>query len=376
MSRRIIHLDVDSFYASIERREDPSLRKRPLVIGGKLVVATSLEAYRLGVRPGQPLWLAKRISPQATFLPGNYLFYQEESDRLYEIFSSLVPAVERASVDDFFLDLSGCERLYGNLFSWAGKLKRMVEGETSLPLSLGLATTRTTARAATLLCKRGGMLKVLPRGEAEFLSPLPLGYLRGIGEREIGRLEELGISRIGEINLIPTPFLAQVLGERKAKAIRGEAQGRETGPLRPHAKREILDERVILEDGPTSPLLSQAHLSALLERIFYRLRQKGLWATALTLTLVYADLHINTSSIRLVPTDHEDQLYPLAKRLLQRLFSRRVRIRELEVRLQGIPKQPELFQERKVKLYQGIDRVRRRFGYSALLRANNLLLRE
>jgi len=376
MSRRIIHLDVDSFYASIERREDPSLRKRPLVIGGKLVVATSPEAYLAGVKSGQAIWLAKRLCPQAIFLPGNYPFYQEESDRLYGLLSSLTPVLERASVDDFFLDLTGYERLYGNLFSWAGKLKRMVEGETSLPLSLGLATTRTTARAATLLCKRGGMLEVLPRGEAEFLSPLPLGYLRGIGRREIGRLEELGISRIGEINLIPTPFLAQVLGERKAETIKGEAQGRETGPLRPHAKKETLDERVILEDGPTSPLLSQTHLSVLLERVSYRLRQRGLWAIALTLTLVYADLQLTSSSIKLPPTDQEDQFYPLAKRLLQKLSSRRVRIRKLEVRVEGIPKQPELFQERKVKLYQGIDRVRRRFGYSALLRANNLLLRE
>ena len=165
-----------------------------------------------------------------------------------------------------------------------------------------------------------------------------------------------------------------MLGERKAEAIKQEAQGRETEPLRPHLKREVLSERAILEDGPTSPLFLQAYLSALLERAFYRLRQRGLWAIALTLTLVYADLHTNTSSIKLAPTDQEDQLYPLARRLLQRLSSRRVRIRELEVRIEVIPKQPELLQDKKARLYQGVDRVRRRFGYSALLRANNLLL--
>ncbi len=375
MNRRIIHLDVDSFYASVERREDPSLKNRPVVIGGKFVVATSPEAHKLGVRPGQPLWLANRFCPQAAFLPGNYLFYQGEAERLYELLSSLAPIVEQASVDDFFLDLSGCERLYGNLFRWAEKLKRIVEGETSLPLSLGLAATRTAAKAATLLSKRGGMLEVFPGGEAEFLSPLPLGYLRGIERREIERLKDLGIRRIGEINLIPLPFLAQVLGERKAQIIKRESQGREVARLRPSSRRETVKEKAILDDGPTSPLLSQAHLSALLERASYRLRQRGLWATALTVTLMYRDLQTTRSSIKLAPTDQEDQLYPLAKGLLQRLSTRRVRIMELEVKLEGIPNQPELLQGRRVKLYQGIDRVRERFGYSALLRANNLLLR-
>ncbi len=375
MTRRIIHLDVDSFYASVEKREDPSLKDKPVVIGGKFVVATSLETQRSGVRPGQPLWLARRLCPRAVFLPGNYPLYQGESEKLYGLLSSLAPAVEQASVDDFFLDLSGCERLFGEPFGWAGKLKRMVEGETSLPLSLGLATSRPVARAATLLAKRGGMLEVLPGGEAQFLSPLPLGYLGEIGIGAIKRLEELGVNRIGEINIIPTPFLAQVLGERKAEAIKGEAQGRDAEPLRPHFKREILREMATLEDKPTSPLLSQAHLSALLERASYRLRQRGLWARALTLTLVYADNQSVSSSSKLAPTDQENQLYPLAKGLLQRLWVRRVRIRELEIRVEALPKQPELFPGRKVRLYQSIDRIRRRFGYSALLRASNLLLR-
>jgi len=346
------------------------------VIGRRLVVATSPEAQRWGVRSDQPLWLAKRLCPQAVFLPGNHLLYQEESNRLYDFLSSLAPAVERASVDDFFLDLTGCERLYGNLFGWAERLKRMVEGESSLPLSLGLATTKFVARTATLLSKRGGILEVLPGSEAEFLSPLPIGYLSRIEGRETKRLEDLGISRIGEINLIPTPFLAQVFGERKAEIIRREAQGRETEPVRPYSKRAVFSERTLLKDGPTPPLLSQVHLSALLERVTYRLRQRGLWAVSLILTLVYADCQASTSSIRFAPTDQEDQFYPLARGLLQRLSSRRVRIREMEVRLQGVPKQPELLQDKKGRLYQGIDRVRRKFGYSALLRANNLLLKE
>jgi DNA polymerase-4 len=210
MTRHILHLDLDAFFVSVERVLDPRLRDRPVIVGGDpqgrgVVASASYEARQYGVRSAMPLAQAKRLCPHAVFTVSHHGRYMEFSKAVLAILREHAPVVEMASVDEFYLDLTGCDRLHRNVFAAAAGIKQQIRKRTGLPSSIGLGTNKLIAKIATSLCKPDGQLWVFPGEEASFLAPLPVSCLPGIGQQTRDRLQELGIGTIGELSRFPSP---------------------------------------------------------------------------------------------------------------------------------------------------------------------------
>jgi DNA polymerase IV len=379
----IMHLDVDGFAAAVERTLDPGLKGKPVVVGnaagGRGVVAcASYEARRFGIRAGMPLAAAQRRLPQAVFLPENPTEYERFSRRLFDLLSSAAPATEAATLDDFYLDLTGCERLYGggNFLRWAGKLTRTIEGETGLPTSVGLAANKIVARIASSLAKPAHAVAVTPGNEAEFLEPVAVQLLPGVGEKTCLRLRELGIRHIGRLAGMGEEALRLLFGTQGSELWR-RARGQFHEPVHPTAlHRMISEEHVFAADTADGHVLEAAALM-LAQKLAWQLRLHQVRTASARLMIVYNDGLSATHGLRLeYPSNHDLDFLAPARRALQGAFRRRVRVRRMQLSAAFIPfedSQFDLFQERKREknqaLYRALDKVRARYGFEAIMAA-------
>ena len=208
----ILHADLDAFYASVEQLLDPSLRNRPIAVGGSVVLAASYEARRYGVRGGMPGWRARQLCGDLLFVGGHFERYQKFGDDVVSVFRDFTPQVERVSIDEAFLDVAGAVHLFGAPTEIAAAIRRRVRDEIGLPLSVGVARTKHLAKVASQVAKPDGLVAVAPNHEIDFLDPLPVGLIWGVGPATERRLHEAGISTIGQLAKAGSPILSRLLG--------------------------------------------------------------------------------------------------------------------------------------------------------------------
>jgi DNA polymerase-4 len=381
MSRggRVLHVDMDSFFVSVEVLKDPSLRGKPVVVGDPgprgVVASASYEARRFGIRSAMAMAKARMLCPGLLIVPGSLGEYGGWSARVREILDSASPSIETASIDEFYLDLAGCERLHGSFFGLAARLARRIGGELGLPASFGLGANRTLAKIASKVAKPKGVLEVLPGAEEAFMRPLPVGLIPGIGPAAQTLLERVGVKTAGELADLPERAAGRVLGSWAGEA-QAKARGLWAGDgvaVGPRLRKSIGHETTFDQDT-ADPVTLAATLFHLVEKAASRLRRKGLDARRVTVRVRFADFSSESRTRGLpaaVCTDQE--IFRAAVPLLATLAGRRMRVRLVGVSLSDLGPaslQGELFravaEERRREACRCLDRLRDRFGFESV----------
>ena len=275
MEPTILHADLDAFYASVEQLLDPSLRGKPVLVGGGIVVAASYEARRFGVRAPMPVRDALALCPDASVVNGHFEDYLELSDRVMEILDDATPVVEQISVDEAFLDVSGTTHLLGSPRTIAREIRRRVRDEVGLPISIGIASTKFLSKIASARAKPDGLV-VVEHGEAlDFLHPLPVQALWGVGKVTTARLHNLGIKTIAELAAIPGPVLVPQLGPGASSALRALAWNRDPRPVTGGRRAGSVGSQQALGAGLSDREEMAVVVLGLADRVGRRLRAKG-----------------------------------------------------------------------------------------------------
>jgi len=377
--RHIAHFDLDAFFVEVEVLKDPSLRGRPLIVGGSrergVVTTCSYEARAFGVRSAMPMGQALQRCPQAVVLPGSRGDYSRYSRWVTDIIGDSAPCFEKASIDEFYVDLTGLDRFH-DVLGWTVALRERIRRETGLPISFGLAANKLVAKMATNEAKPNGYLHIPQGREAEFLAPLPVGRLPGIGDHAERRLRELGIATLGELAAYPPPVLSSTLG-RWAAELQRRATGHHEGAVQPyHVAKSVSTENTFSADTSDLAFL-QAELVRMTEKVAAQLRARNLMAGCIAVKLRNPDFETTSKQLSIAYTCYDDELIPLARDLFRKLHPPGSPVRLLGVRLSeltGQARQTNLFSDpaRKQGLYRAIDAVRARFGPDALTRGGAL----
>lgn len=374
----ILHVDMDAFFVSVELLERPELRGKAVIVGGQpnqrgVVTAASYEARKYGVHSAMPLRTAGRLCPHAVYLDGHHRKYSEWSDRVAKILAKFSPTVEMVSIDEAYLDLAGTERLYGPPFAAADKLLRLITRSTGLPCSGGLATTRLVAKVASDQAKPSGLLWVAPGAEARFLAPLPVRKIPGIGKVTERALRALSIETVEQLSAFQQEKLEKIFGQWGTALYRKARGGDSYEFLIDAEPKSISHNHTFGEDTDDVEALA-AMLSHLSQKACKRLREAGLAARTLTLTIRYAgfDTYARSKSLE-DPTSLDGDIFAVIHKLFQQHRNPSRKVRLLGVSLSGFTHGREqldlLDAERRAKLNQltkATDKLRDRFGFNSV----------
>ena len=385
MQKRIACLDLDAFFVEAALLEHPELRGRPVAVGGMsaraIVCSASYEARAYGVSSAMPVWLARNRCPELRLLPipANI---SSLSERVHQLLQIYCPVVEQASVDEFYLDFTGCDRIYRNNLDLAEMLANVIGRETGLPSTVGFSTSKLAAKIASNLGKPRGILEIVPGAERNFLSHLPVKEIPGIGPKLQAALHSMGVDYVSEILMLPSEAWRAAFGKTgdyifsAAQGICGsEVVASDKKPIRKGISRDT----TLQEDTASISVLS-SHLSRLVEKAAYQLQNEQLTCACLTVKLKYSDFVTKTRAMTIARTDREKDLYEAAVKLFTRLFQRRVKIRMIGVLLGSIQSggiTPDLWDvlqpECKKNLPDAIKIIRARFGFNSLLRMRSIV---
>jgi DNA polymerase IV len=381
-AEHILHVDLDAFYASVEVLKDPALAGKPVVVGNPgprgVIMSASYEARGRGLRSAMPSVRARRLCPEAIFVPPDFDSYRAYSNRFREILLAVTPTVEPLSLDEAFLDVGGATLLFGLPAAIAERIRADVRKELSLAASVGVAASKLVAKLASVRAKPDGLLVIPAQGTLDFLHPLPVDALWGIGERTAQTLGRLGIRRVGELAGAPATVLERVLGEGQARGLKSLAAGRDDRTVVPfEAPRSVSHEETYPRDLDAADEILREIL-ALSHRVGTRLRAEGYRARTVTLKLRLPSFSTLTRSRTLAaPTDLGADIFHVARELLVKLPEGRRRFRLIGVAATGlVPSGAEqvalVRQGRWGEAERALDRIERRFGPGAAFPARLL----
>jgi len=315
--RVILHADLDSFYASVEQRDDPSLRGRPVAVGAGVVLAASYEAKAYGVRTPMSGGEARRLCPGLITVPPRFSAYVEASRRVFDVFRDTTPLVEGISIDEAFLDVGGLRRLVGDPVDIAAALRLRVRAEVGLPISVGVARTKYLAKVASAVSKPDGLLLVEPEREQEFLHPLPVERLWGVGAVTGAKLRADGIRTVGDLARLEQEVLQGLVGKASGRHLWALAHLRDPRPVEVGRRRRSVGAQRALGRRRSSPEELDAHLVALVDRVTRRLRAGERIGRTLTLRLRFADFTRATRSATIGTTGATDAWVATGRTLLR-----------------------------------------------------------
>lgn len=376
----ILHVDMDAFFVSVELLERPELRGKPVVVGGQrdqrgVVSAASYEARKFGIHSAMPLRTAARLCPDAIFLDGHHSRYGAWSDRIAAILARYSPTVEMVSIDEAYLDLAGSERLLGTPLAAAHRLRNEIWQRTELPCSIGIAATRLVAKVASEQAKPRGLLWIPPGSEAAFLATLPVRRIPGIGKVTEAALHGLGIQTVAQLAALPQEKLEEAFG-LWGTALWRKARGHDSYEFLMDAEPKSISNNQTFGEDTGDPRQLHATLSFLSQKATKRMRDAGLRARTLTLTIRYAGFETHTHARTLAePTDLDSVTHATFRALFEQHWNRRRKVRLLGVSFTGFtaaaePEQLSLLdagrRERLERLARATDQLRDRFGFDTV----------
>lgn len=377
--RTVLHLDLDAFFVSVEVLRDSRLQGIPLIIGGSsdrgVVASCSYEARRFGVHSAMPIRLARRLCPDATIISGDMEAYSRYSRLVTDIIRDSAPGFEKSSIDEFYLDLTGMDRFFGN-WKWSLELRHKIMRESGLPISFGLSTNKMVAKVATGEAKPNGKLHVPSGVERPFLDPLSIRKIPMVGNTTYRTLRNMGVQHVFTLRQIPPAMMEHLLGQQ-GKLLWRRANGHDDTPVIPYTEAKSISTEMTFEQDSIDIHRMRALLLNMTEKLAFKLRDQQKLTGCITVKLRYANFDTVTRQATLAYTANDTLLIGKALELFDRLYNRRMRIRLLGVRLshliQGHP-QIDLFNdtEKEVHLYQAIDRLKRKYGTRAIFRAKGL----
>jgi DNA polymerase IV len=380
--RWIVHVDLDAFYPSVEELLNPALQGKPIIVGGDpdargVVSSASYAARAYGVRSAMPTAQALRLCPYAILLHGHHRTYAEYSHRVMAILREITPVVEPLSIDEAFMDVTGCERLWGTPREIGSLVRRRVKTEVGLTVSVGVASSKLVAKIACGQAKPDGLLVVRHGDEASFLAPLPVRELWGVGPVTAERLTDLGIEKIGDLAGASDDYLERVLGDHGA-ALRQAARGIDASQVTYRQQRQSISQEQTFAEDVDDPAILARELLRMGEDVAASLRSTGQVAQTVRVKIRYPDYDTVTRQVRLEqPTDQGQRICEAAQELLDRHWRRTRPLRLVGVGVTGLIKgagyQLELFDDgdqRRALLDRTLDEIRERFGRDAIRRAS------
>ncbi|MCW3090750.1 MAG: polymerase [Ferruginibacter sp.] len=374
--RIIAHFDLDSFFVSVEVLNDPSLKGKAVFVGGSergVVAACSYEARKFGIHSGMPSKKALQLCPHAIAIKGTYSEYGRYSRWVTNIIASKAPLFEKASVDEFYIDLTGMDKFF-NPLQWTIDLRQQIIDETNLPISFGMGSNKMIAKIATDEAKPNGYLQVPAGKEKEFLAPLPVNKIPGVGEHTYEVLKAMGIWTIGDIGLKTKDELEDRLGKWGAD-LWNKSFGRHSGVVTQYHEAKSVSSENTFNENKTDIHFLMSEVVRLSEKIAFELRQDGKLAGCIAVKIRYPDFETTSRQTSVPFTCADDEIIPVAKDLFHKLYKKGKPVRLLGVRLSELTNvaiQTNLFDnlERKNDLYKAIDDVKNRFGKYKLRRAS------
>ncbi|MES2647653.1 MAG: DNA polymerase IV [Bacteroidota bacterium] len=374
--RNIAHFDLDSFFVSVECLKNSRLKGKPIAVGGHsdrgVIASCSYEARRFGVKSAMPVRLAKRLCPELFIIRGDMEQYSNFSRMVTEIVADEVPLFEKASIDEFYIDLSGMEKYYG-CYQYTNSLGKRIEQETGLSISYALASNKLISKVATNEVKPHGRVEIPYGNEKAFLAPLPIGKMPMVGAKTGELLRRMGVETIDILSQIPMEMMTNLLGKNGIELWR-RANGIDDSPIVAyHEQKSIGTENTFESDTIDLPFLHR-ELVRMTERIAFELRDTNKLAGCITVKLRYSDFQTETVQATIPYTAADHVLLAKAKELFQKLYKRRQLVRLVGVRLSHLVPgnyQINLFDdtEQAIKLYQAIDSVKHQYGEHLLMRA-------
>ncbi|HEY9184940.1 MAG TPA: DNA polymerase IV [Salegentibacter sp.] len=378
-TKSIIHLDLDTFFVSVERLLNSKLENRPLIVGGMgdrgVVAASSYETRKFGIFSGMSMKVARQLCPQAIVIKGNASTYTYHSNIVTEIIQNQVPSFEKASVDEFYADLTGMDKFFG-IEKFAKELRQNIIKESGLPISFGLSQNKIVSKIATGEAKPNAESIVARGSERNFLAPLAVNKIPLIGNKTYQTLMNLGVYKIETIQQMPVEMLESVLG-KNGRTIWKRAHGIDNSPIIPfHKRKSISTERTFGRDT-IDMIRLHATLVAMTESLAYQLRKGNKLTSQVSVKIRYSDFQTQSKQAKIPYTSADHILIPKIEQLFKQLYSRRLLIRLIGVKFSGIVGgnyQINLFDdsEEMLNLYNSIDRIRNKFGEHSVMRAVTL----
>jgi len=317
----ILHADLDAFFASVEQRDDPRLRGRPVIVGGGVVLAASYEAKAFGVRTAMGGARARRLCPHAVVVPPRMSAYSEASKAVFRVFEDAAPVVEGLSIDEAFLDVRGMERSVGSAVAIAVRLRRDVRERVGLPITVGVARTKFLAKVASAVAKPDGLLVVPPDDELQFLHPLPVERLWGVGPVTARKLRARGITTVRQVAFLPESILVSMLGRASGHHLHALAHNLDPRPVHPRRRSRSIGSQRARGRAPWSPESVDADLVMLVDRVTRRMRNAGRSGRTVVLRLRFGDYTRATRSATLpYATASTERILATARKLLTEAF--------------------------------------------------------
>ena len=377
--RYIAHFDLDSFFVSVEMLNNPSLKGKAVIVGGSrdrgVVTTCSYEARKYGVHSAMPMKTAMKLCPHAILVRGTRGEYSRFSRWVTEIIAAKAPLFEKASIDEFYIDLTGMDKFF-DPYQWTIDLRNEIIRKTQLPISFGLATNKMVAKIATDEAKPNGYLFVQPGMEKEFLAPLPVNKFSGVGEQTFLTLKAMGIHTIKDLSETPVALLEKKLGKHGADLWK-KSQGIHTGEVHAYHEAKSISTENTFEENLLDTELLLSELVRMTEKIAFELRQDEKLTGCIAVKIRYPDFETTSRQTTIDYTLRDDELIPVAIDLFHKLYRKGKPVRLLGVRLSELTNhavQASLFDdaEKKNNLYKAIDSVKNKFGKTSLQKARTV----
>lgn len=376
MNRAIVHMDMDTFFVSCERLNHSELDGIPLIIGGGdrgVVASCSYEARKFGVRSAMPIRMALRLCPDAKVIRGDYELYSKLSHLVTEVIQDKVPLMEKASIDEFYLDLTGMDKFFG-CYQWTQEIATSVTKETGLPISFALSNNKTVSKIGTGESKPKGKLQIIETEVQPFLNPLSVKKIPMVGDKTFQLLSRIGVRTIRTLSEMPILVLQQMIGAN-GKELWKKANGIDENPVVPYSeKKSISSERTFATDS-IDVLEIKRLISGMAEKLAYQLRQEKWLTSTVVIKIRYSNFDTETKQHKIAYTSADHTLSRVALELFNKVYTRRMRIRLVGLRFTDLVHgnhQMNLFEdtEEQMSLYQTMDYLKNRFGKDALGRAS------
>lgn len=375
--RTIAHMDLDAFFVSVEVKKNTALSGKPLIIGGQsqrgVVASCSYEARRAGVHSAMPIRMAKRLCPNALFIKGDMESYAKESALVTEVIADQAPLFEKASIDEFYLDLTGMDRYFG-CYTWTKELRKKIIAETGLPISSGVSINKLISKVSTDEVKPNGIIQIEKGKETAFLHPLPVKKLPGVGQVTQRQLLQMGVKTIRTLSELPRELLEGTFG-RHGQSLWEKSRGIDHRPIVPYRKQKSMSKETTLREDTLDIRFIESKLISMTEKLAYDLRKQKKLCGCISVKVRYADFNTYTKQKHITYTSLDRPLIDQAKALFDQLFQQRKMIRLIGVRfsklVDGAP-QVSLFDNyrQEIPLLKTMDEIRDRFGKYSIQRAD------
>ncbi|WP_448672493.1 DNA polymerase IV [Sphingobacterium multivorum] len=381
MERAIVHMDLDTFFVSCEVLANSKLDGIPLIVGGGergVVASCSYEARKFGVRSAMPIKMALRLCPQARVLKGDMELYSRLSHAVTEVIEDKAPVMEKASIDEFYLDISGMDKFYGS-YRWTSELASSVTRETGLPISFSLSINKTVSKIATGEGKPKGSLNIPETMVRPFLNPLSIRKIPMVGDATFNLLSRIGIRNIQTLSEMPAPVLQQMIGKNGLELWK-KANGIDNNPVEPYVERKSISTEHTFGQDTIDLAKLRSLFTGMVEKLAFQLRSEQWLASTVTVKVRYSNFDTETKQCRVAYTSADHVLSRTVMDLFDRLYQRRMRLRLVGIQFSGLVRgnyQINIFEDTQemMALYQAMDRMKQRYGFDSVARCAGAILK-